>query len=147
MSDGGAGTTESPFATTAVSVETATPMETLVPSTPTETPEAQTGIGTDDNPVDVRVGGEVPEGQTLTITVQRRGADEPLLETTVAADSTTRGWNVVSSHTSGVYLLTARLTDGPESSVEWDLDEQSAGGYYTVFVDDDGSIRWRYAIP
>lgn len=129
--------------------ETASPSpDPWVTSSPTASPEwtpTDDPIGTGDNPADVTVGGVAP-ADSLTVTLARSGADDPLFEETVRRDDGRQEFDVLPPNASGVYVLTVRLDDGTERSIEWDLSGRPEGGWWSVGVADDGSISMHYAI-
>lgn len=147
VSDEGTGTDDSPPTTTAESAETSTPIETLVASTPSETPETQSGIGTGANPIDLEADNWSETKRTVQVTVQKREAPSPLLDESVTLNpNENRRWDLFDGSETGVYDLTARLDDGTESVDEWDFEELSADGWFTVYIEEDGSLSWSYAV-
>ena len=130
-----------------------TPTETTSPSSaPTSDPspspsESTTSepVRTGSNPADLTIYNQTKTSQSVKITVEQ--GDTSIYTNQIDIDSAKRkSLDIFSEDSSGTFLITARLSNDTEATYEWDLDEEPADGWVSLYIESETSLKMSYAI-
>jgi len=137
-------TDSTPQSPTRISSPSPTPTPEPSPS-PTASPTSEP-VGTGGNPADLVVLNQTETAQSVMITVEDNEGSSIYANKIELDAGTRKRLDFISQNSSGTILITARLSSGAETTYKWDLNEEPADGWVSLYIESNDTLRMTYAI-